>query len=553
MANLLKTVRPFKHPKTGVYWYRQPIPQRLRPFAKSGREEPRHEFKRSLHTKKPAEAKHRLPDAILTYLEYERTLEERKAKAESGVLASSPPHSSAPNGSAEPQSYEALRILAGDLGAELLDKYSGGPPPAEAFANRHSIPPGTKWGNPSEPWTYLRYRLELDRRAPVTNAASLDVVCNPAKAFLERRAITLTVEDWRQFCELARDAIDAALENLQRHYRGDRTAAPLRERFPVANTPASSPKVSITGLVDVWAKSRERVRPETRDKYAAKLRQFSTHLGHDDALAANCDHLYGWRDRLKGEGRDAKYIEVDTIGVVRTIFRAAVGARVLASNPFAEYVPMKRDKTRAKARHPYSDDQTVRVLQAARKETGALRWLPWILAYTGARVREIADLHKADVGEKRGIPFFKITEEGEGKSVKTRDSIRDVPLHRALIKEGFLKFVEAAPAGPLFCDLPASKKYGTRGLAASERYMDWLRDVVGIADRKIVAYSWRHRMEDELREIDAPDEVAFAITGRTRQGSRAGYGHGPSLNKKAEWVEKLPTIKVPEPLTKGRT
>lgn len=64
-----------------------------------------------------------------------------------------------------------------------------------------------------------------------------------------------------------------------------------------------------------------------------------------------------------------------------------------------------------------------------------------------------------------------------------------------------------------------------------------------------VTYSWRQRMEDELREIDAPDEVAFAITGRKRQGSRAGYSHGVSIRKKAEWIAKLPPVKLPKRLS----
>jgi integrase len=539
-------LEPWKHPKTSVYWCRVVVPEELRRFAKGGRGEPGHEYRRSLRTKEQREAKRRLPDAILEYLKYERELEARKAKAESAPLSSrsGSPAPDAPSIAAA-RSLDELLVLAGDLGRDVLDKHEGKPPPGEAFANSRACPPG-EWGKPSEPWTYVRYCLAQDRRSPVSSASRLEAIANPTKGFLEGRGVVLTAGDWQQFCEFTRDALDAALETLQRRYRGDRTGGvPMRERFPIASTPASHPKVSITGLVDVWAESRERVRPETRDKYAAKLRQFSAYLGHDDALAVNCDHLYPWRDHLRTEGRDAKYIEVDTIGVVRTVFRAAVGARKLPSNPFADYVPLKRDQTRDKARHPYSEEQTAQVLAAARKETGALRWLPWVLAHTGARVREIADLRKSDVGVKRSIPFLKVADDEEGKSVKTRASVRDVPLHHALVAEGFLEFVAASKDGPLFPDLPASKRYGTRGLAASDRYMDWLRDSVGINDPKISTYSWRHRMEDELREIDAPDEVAFAITGRTRQGSRAGYGHGVSLRKKAEWIAKLPAVKFP--------
>jgi hypothetical protein len=74
--------------------------------------------------------------------------------------------------------------------------------------------------------------------------------------------------------------------------------------------------------------------------------------------------------------------------------------------------------------------------------------------------------------------------------------------------------------------------------------MRWLRKTVGITDKRVVGHSWRHRIEDELREVDAPDEVARAITGRTREGSRALYGKGPSLKTKARWLAKVPAVKL---------
>lgn len=87
-------------------------------------------------------------------------------------------------------------------------------------------------------------------------------------------------------------------------------------------------------------------------------------------------------------------------------------------------------------------------------------------------------------------------------------------------------------------------KYGTRADHACGTYMHWLRNNVGIEDAPIVHHSWRRRMEDELRETDAPGEVAAAITGRATQGSRGAYGRSVPLMKKAEWIARLPPIKV---------
>src|SRR5690349_14189393 len=53
---VLAMARPWKHPKTGVYWYRKVVPAHLR--AAIGKTE----IKRSLRTKDPEKAKHRYPD-----------------------------------------------------------------------------------------------------------------------------------------------------------------------------------------------------------------------------------------------------------------------------------------------------------------------------------------------------------------------------------------------------------------------------------------------------------------------------------------------------------
>jgi integrase len=168
----------------------------------------------------------------------------------------------------------------------------------------------------------------------------------------------------------------------------------------------------------------------------------------------------------------------------------------------------------------------------------------WIMAYTGARVGEVAQLRREDVKVREAIHYLAITDQGEEQSTKNESSVRDVPLHSAIQREGFLKCVETVPRGAfLFGDL-AGKCQEQRSDSGSRVYMRWLRKTVGITDKRIVSHSWRHRMEDELREVDAPDDVARAITGRTQQGSRTGYGEGHSLKAKARWLEKVPAVKL---------
>jgi integrase len=378
----------------------------------------------------------------------------------------------------------------------------------------------------------------------VSRATQLEFVADPAKRFFESRGIALADAEWQEFCELARDEMDRAMERLQRQHRGEPVALPTSVASP-STAPASRPKVSIKGLVDVWAKVRSATKSRSLKKYTHRLREFSEYLSHDDALAVTSKDLRGWRDHLKQQGRSAKTINDDCVGVVLTVFRAAAREEVIPAYPFTSGGFTLKEESGKPKRRPYSNEEAAGVLNASRKEkSAALRWMPWIMAYTGARVGEVAQLRPEDVKARGQIPYLAITDQGDEQSTKNESSVRDVPLHPALRDEGFLKFVAKAPRGGfLFPDL-SGKTQEQRADSGSRVYMRWLRKTVGIKDPRIVAHSWRHRMEDELREVDAPDEVAHAITGRTSQGSRALYGHGVSLRKKAEWLAKVPAVRM---------
>ncbi len=49
-------------------------------------------------------------------------------------------------------------------------------------------------------------------------------------------------------------------------------------------------------------------------------------------------------------------------------------------------------------------------------------------------------------------------------------------------------------------------------------------------------------MEDKLREVECPDEVADSILGTAREGQRATYGDGLPLTVKAKWIEKVSSM-----------
>jgi hypothetical protein len=130
----------------------------------------------------------------------------------------------------------------------------------------------------------------------------------------------------------------------------------------------------------------------------------------------------------------------------------------------------------------------------------------------------------------------------QGGSVKNLASIRSVPLHPALIAEGFLTYVESLPqGGPLFPKLTPDR-FGKRGGNGSKTLGRWVRDKVGITDpRKAPNHSWRHRFVDRCKKVGIPRELRFSIEGHASSDVGDAYGsEGYPLRVLAEAISKLP-------------
>ncbi len=90
------------------------------------------------------------------------------------------------------------------------------------------------------------------------------------------------------------------------------------------------------------------------------------------------------------------------------------------------------------------------------------------MAYSGARVNEITQLRSEDIFELEGVTVMRITPDAGPVKAKVA---RIVPLHTHLVDQGFLEFVAAKGAGPLFYD-PA-KRRSDRGGAEGEAGHAW--------------------------------------------------------------------------------
>lgn len=172
----------------------------------------------------------------------------------------------------------------------------------------------------------------------------------------------------------------------------------------------------------------------------------------------------------------------------------------------------------------------------------ALYWLPLLMAYTGARREELAQMHVADVqqDEPSGIWFLYIRP-GEDKSLKTLSSRRKVPLHDDLLALGFLEYVQTLePTGRLFPKLKKHKSNGY-GYAVGKAWARYVREVVKLDTQASPSHGFRHSFKTICRDVGIPKEVSDWLTGHSSGEVGDAYGSAP-LARMARELKKFPNV-----------
>ena len=150
--------------------------------------------------------------------------------------------------------------------------------------------------------------------------------------------------------------------------------------------------------------------------------------------------------------------------------------------------------------------------------------------------------------------FFAIELGGESadgaprKRVKTKSSKRRVPVHPALVKLGFLPFVQNQKAGGhirLFPELTPTS-YGSLTAAWSKWWGRHARTVCGITDPRKTFHSFRHGWKDAARAV-MPEEHHDAITGHSDGSVGRTYGHGVPIKVLAESMARVRFAGVTRP------
>jgi integrase len=196
----------------------------------------------------------------------------------------------------------------------------------------------------------------------------------------------------------------------------------------------------------------------------------------------------------------------------------------------------------SKQRDAFTDEQMKEVFSGLLegRETYAKAWIPVIMAFSGARPEEIAQMRVRDVRKEDEQWVFDFETMDEGLRRKNEASRRLVPVHPRLWALGLEKLMQAGPDEPLFRDL----KMGTTGRlsAAPGRFFNrtWLRKEKGIMNKKLVLYSLRHTVTTKLLHAGVAESLISQLVGHTNNSMTSGrYGKTFPIKHLAEALETL--------------
>ena len=207
--------------------------------------------------------------------------------------------------------------------------------------------------------------------------------------------------------------------------RQELSGAPVRvldERFSAehyvldqARKVQAKPPVSLRGLIASYIAER-RPAAATQKAYKLDFAKFCEFLGHDEAQLVSPHDVVRWKDTLqqrvsrKGTPLSARTIRDKYLAVIKTVFSWATENHLLDANPAdrvrirGQHAPRLRDKG-------LTDGEATLILEATKRpyrkritpeREFARQWVPWICAYTGARVNEITQLRAQDILKVEG-------------------------------------------------------------------------------------------------------------------------------------------------------
>jgi integrase len=489
--------QPWEHPRSKVWWFRRRIPARFARFGIRG------EIKESLGTKD-------WDEAVLRCAERNLEIERKWRDLENGW-----------HRQPDRLSHRQIVALAGVFYRSMIEAHRDNP------------------GQPSD-WEAVLRRDTARKKLPFSfvplKARVRYAFAGEVRDFLEKHDLHLTGDTFDSFVMAYLEAKEQAAKHLMRNAARDYSKDLLADRFPGPEVLAQDGKVGALQMFERYA-TEAGISPKTYNAWKAKLLVLIRFVKHDDLARLTTKDVIAWKDDLLAEKRDGSKLDPKTVrngylAALKATLSYAVQQQDLTVN-VAKGVTVRVKKKKKQREKGFTEDEAMLILKAtlllpprtlSAENAAARRWVPWICAYTGARVNEVTQLHPSDVGVLKGTNVVRF----DASVTKTGD-YRVVPLHDHIIEQDFLKFVASRGKKPLFYEPSRSrggKNVGGHFRKVGERLAEWIRsDKVGVKDENVMPnHGWRHRFSSLARHVDMHVDVQNIIQGHAGDKVASDYG-----------------------------
>lgn len=549
----LRMASAWKHPKTGKWWYRKFTPSDLK--AK------RNELA-ALGIKITLEVKHTLnasddADAEIKWCQANEVCM-RRFEAMRKALANGPTS----------LTQKQIAALAGDIARQLL---------ASDAVVADGIVETEEFGKLRVGWERTVEFFRLIEAHGLSRYPRVEAVVNKLIQALVLKQGVIAID--QQSSQKLKARIVKDLPNIAKMLAAIQDDGDYREPDFAKGRPKlkeafskSAERVTFKQLLAGWQRDRN-PKPASVKAYGHWCAAFVRwRKGSDDAATITRKEMIAWKEALQSDPKlNGKGIKLKLEGV-RSILEWGIANEKLPyeHNP-ARGVTVAASKSKKKG---WPDEQAALILTKAREQTGYLRWAPLLMAVTGARAGEIAQLRLSDLKED-AQGRWSITILPEAGTVKTEAGERTIPLHSAVVREGFPRYVRALDkeTNLLFPQLFATVKRkkpvvseaeATRISRLSGDQMGrWLYGPkVGLKPDKRYSprHAWRHRISSLMREHCPSDAEArlAALLGHSNESITSRYGNAPPLRWIREGIESIPRdalfgkVAVAEPKVRRR-
>jgi hypothetical protein len=325
----------------------------------------------------------------------------------------------------------------------------------------------------------------------------------------------------------------AALNLLIRRAKNDYTEDTYPLQFPpfIGSTQAA---LSPWTLFEQWVAAKKPARA-TVDRWRGVFLRLAENFSQRNAGVITGQEAQEWADGLVTSERTPRTVRDVWLVATRTVFGWAKDRKLILNNQFADVkvsVPRGQLGRETKA---FRTDELTKILKAAsavsdttKAGLAARRWVPWLCAYTGARVGNQATARRrcrsgrwSGCNSDHAGSWFGQDPEDEGRSLAPTPSGARFPFVGK--DKGERTAILRPRSGRPATDDPTNPRK-PRYVKAREHLADWVRRL-GVDDRELQPnHAWRHTFKQIAARAGISDRISDYITGHSQKSVGASYG-----------------------------